>query len=226
MLRIAIGYDPRESVAAYVLHHSLHKKSTIPLDVTILNRANIQEAFKRPRGEYDSTDFAISRFMCPFLANYKGWTLFMDCDMLCRVDIAEIAKHINLANWYKSVLVVKHDYTPKDEVKFLNAVQTKYRRKNWSSVILFNNERCRKLTPEYVTNAPGLELHQFGWLSDDQIGELPVEWNWLVGEYAPNPNAKIVHYTRGGPYFKEYRACDYSNEWFSTYEDMIRCDQR
>lgn len=226
MLRIAIGYDERESVAFYTLYHSLMARSSIPLDIIPLNRANIEEAFKRERGHYDSTDFAISRFMVPFLSGYKGWTLFMDCDMLCRVDIAEIANYINLANWYKAVLVCKHDYTPVDEVKFLNAVQTKYRRKNWSSLILFNNERCKKLTPEYVTNAPGLELHQFGWLPDDQIGDLPVEWNWLVGEYKFNPDAKVVHFTRGGPYFKEYKGCDYADEWFREYEQMTRCEQR
>ena len=80
--------------------------------------------------------------------------------------------------------------------------------------MLFNNARCRALTPEYVNGASGLELHRFAWTEDVAIGALPLEWNWLVGEYAHNPAAKIAHYTLGGPYFSEYRNCDYAEEWF------------
>jgi hypothetical protein len=80
--------------------------------------------------------------------------------------------------------------------------------------MLFNNARCTALTPQYVNTATGLDLHRFSWLDDALIGELPLEWNWLVGEYRHNPDAKIVHFTIGGPYFEEYRGCDYAEEWF------------
>jgi hypothetical protein len=112
---------------------------------------------------------------------------------------------------------------PKGERKFLDQVQTKYPRKNWSSLMLFNNARCRALTPDYVNSASGLELHRFAWMEDRLIGELPLEWNWLVTEYRYNPNAKIVHYTLGGPYFPEYRNCDYADEWFAELESMRQC---
>jgi hypothetical protein len=80
--------------------------------------------------------------------------------------------------------------------------------------MLFNNARCRALTPEFVNTATGLELHQFKWLADEaEIGSLPLEWNWLVGEYPMNPEAKIAHFTRGGPYFADYAQCDYADEW-------------
>ena len=52
--------------------------------------------------------------------------------------------------------------------KFLGEPQSKYEKKNWSSVILFNNARCTALTPEYVSTASGLELHQFKWLDGDE----------------------------------------------------------
>ena len=113
----------------------------------------------------------------------------------------------------KAVLVCKHDYVPRTERKFLDQVQTKYPRKNWSSVMLFNNARCRALTPEYVNKASGLDLHRFNWLKDGEIGDIPLEWNWLVGEYDHKPAVKIVHYTLGGPYFDDYRDCDYAEEW-------------
>ena len=123
------------------------------------------------------------------------------------------------------MLVCHHDYVPKTERKFLNQVQTKYPRKNWSSLMLFNNERCTALTPAYINSASGLELHRFGWIDDRLIGALPLEWNWLVGEYPYNPDAKIAHFTRGGPYFDEYRDCDYAAEWFAEFESMRSRDE-
>jgi hypothetical protein len=136
--------------------------------------------------------------------------------MLCRADVAGLVAEIDRQS-EKAVLVCKHDYTPSPERKFLNQVQTVYPRKNWSSVMLMNGRKCAALTKEYVNSASGLDLHRFNWLDDAQIGELPIEWNWLVGEYKHNPDAKIVHFTRGGPYFQDYRNCDYSEEWFAEY---------
>jgi hypothetical protein len=138
----------------------------------------------------------------------------MDCDMLCRVDVAELQSLIERQP-DKAVLVCKHDYVPKTERKFLDQVQTKYPRKNWSSFMVFNNERCRALSPDYVNSASGLELHRFAWTDDASIGDLPLEWNWLVGEYPYNAAAKIVHYTLGGPYFDAYKDCDFAAEWFA-----------
>ena len=146
----------------------------------------------------------------------------MDCDVLVRTDLAELKKLCNGESYMKSVFVVKHDYKPRDEKKFLGATQTKYEKKNWSSVMLFNNTRCRDLTLEYVNQASGLDLHQFKWTSENQIGELSKDWNHLVGEESENPNAKIVHYTRGGPWFKEYEDCEFSKEWFEEYENMSK----
>jgi len=31
-----------------------------------------------------------------------------------------------------------------------------------------------------------------------------------------------VHYTLGGPYFDDYRDCDYAAEWFAERESMQR----
>ena len=124
-------------------------------------------------------------------------------------------------------MCVKHDYQPKTETKFLGQTQTKYQKKNWSSVMLFNNRRCRALTPDFVNTATGLELHQFKWLDgDDQIGELPSAWNHLVNEYDYRGDAKLVHFTDGGPYFDEYRNDDYAEEWFATRERVLHVTQR
>jgi hypothetical protein len=219
MLRIFIGYDPDETVAWHTLAHSILARASIPVQFAPVGRAQLRGVYTRERGPTESTEFAISRFLVPYLCGYEGWSLFMDCDMLCRADIAALAA-LAEGRDDKAVLVCQHDYVPKTERKFLDQPQTRYPRKNWSSVMLFNNARCRALTPEYVNRASGLDLHRFAWLADEEIGSLPLEWNWLVGEYPYNPDAKIVHFTIGGPWFEEYRASDYADEWFEEQRRM------
>lgn len=210
-LDIYIGFDRQEIVAYHVLCQSLLEQSSRPLRITPINLANLKGVFEREPISAQSTEFSFSRFLTPYLSGYAGWSLFMDCDMLARADVAEL---FALADDRYAVMVAQHDYVPRDTVKFLNHTQAKYEKKNWSSVMLLNNARCRALTPEYVGAASGLDLHQFRWLADEaEIGALPLEWNWLVGEYDRNPAARIAHFTRGGPYFKDYESSDYADEW-------------
>jgi hypothetical protein len=222
VLSIYIGYDPRESVAFYTLAHSILRRSSVPIAISPLAQNQLKGIYRRPRGPTESTEFSLTRFLVPYLSAFAGWSIYMDCDMLCRADIAGLAAEME-RQADKAVLVCKHDYVPKGERKFLDQVQTKYPRKNWSSLMLFNNERCRALSPDYVNSASGLELHRFAWIEDRLIGELERQWNWLVGEYSPNSAARIVHFTGGGPYFEAYRDCDYAEEWFAEFESMRQC---
>jgi lipopolysaccharide biosynthesis glycosyltransferase len=179
----------------------------------------LKRVFHRERHPLQSTDFSFSRFLTPYLSNYAGWSIFMDCDMLMLDDIASLWA---MRDERYAVMVVKHMHVPKEERKFLNEPQTRYEKKNWSSVMLFNNARCRALTPEFVNSASGLELHQFKWLDDDKlIGALPPQWNHLVGYDAPRTDAALVHYTLGGPYFSEYRQCEYAQQWFAERDAML-----
>ena len=219
MLSIYIGYDPRESVAFHTLAHSILRRSSVPISIAPVVQSQLKGIYRRPRGPTEATEFSLTRFLVPALSAYRGWSIFMDCDMLCRTDIAGLAAEIERQP-DKAVLVCKHDYTPRTERKFLDQVQTRYTRKNWSSLMLFNNERCRSLTADYVNTATGLELHRFAWIDERSIGELALEWNWLVGEYDYNPGARIVHFTIGGPYFSAYRDCDYAAEWFAERDSM------
>jgi hypothetical protein len=222
MLQIYIGYDPRESVAFHTLGHSILRRASVPISIAPLVQSQLRGLYRRARGPTESTEFSLTRFLVPHLSGFSGWSLFMDCDMLCRVDIAALEKEIaNQSD--KAVLVCKHDYVPKTQRKFLDQVQTRYARKNWSSLMIFNNARCRSLSADYVNSASGLDLHRFAWIDDQSIGGLPLEWNWLVGEYAYNTAAKIVHFTIGGPYFAAYRNCDYAAEWFAEFESMRHC---
>jgi lipopolysaccharide biosynthesis glycosyltransferase len=224
VIRFFIGYDPREAIAFSVLAHSVHERASEPVSVTPLKLSELKGIFTRERHPLQSTDFAFSRFLTPYLSGYEGWSVFTDCDMLVLDDIANLWR---LRDERYAVMVVKHDHQPRESVKFLDQPQTAYPKKNWSSVMLFNNARCRALSPDYVNTASGLELHQFKWLSDEGlIGELPRKWNHLVGYYRPTPGASLVHYTLGGPYFDEYRDCEYADEWRQELQRMLACTQR
>ncbi|MGG7576452.1 glycosyltransferase [Rhizobium sp. Nf11,1] len=222
-VRIFVGFDSKEVVAYHVLVQSIIEKSSLPVEFSPLVLSNLSGVFNRERNALQSTEFSFSRFLTPYLSGYRGWSIFMDCDMLMRADIAEVWA---LRDERYAVMCVKHDYQPKIDTKFLGQTQTKYEKKNWSSFIMFNNDKCRTLTPDYVNTATGLQLHQFKWLeNDDQIGELPVTWNYLVNEYDYREDAKNVHFTDGGPYFEKYKDDDYAEEWFAARERTLFVQQ-
>lgn len=218
MLRVCIGYDPSETAAYHVCAHSILKRCSVPVQFIPINKRNIPEF---DRGKEDgSTEFSFSRFLTPYLSGYVGQSIFMDCDMLVRCDLAEILEECDLSH---DVFVVKHNYTPTTDSKFLGQKQHVYPKKNWSSVMVFNNfaSACRRLTPEVVNKETGKYLHQFEWCKDERVGELPKEWNHLVGEVKPNPDAKIVHFTLGTPCFEGYDKQEFAGEWRREFYSMV-----
>ena len=224
MINVFIGYDPREAVAYSVLAHSIHARASVPVSIAPLMLSELKGLMTRERHPLQSTDFSFSRFLTPYLSDYAGWSIFMDCDMLVLDDIARLYA---LRDERYAVMVVKHNHVPKEDKKFLDQPQTPYQKKNWSSVMLFNNAKCRALTPAFINTASGLELHQFKWLAGDElIGEIPSRWNHLVGYSPPQPGAALVHYTLGGPYFDEYRDCEYAEEWRAERLAMLGVEQR
>lgn len=222
MFRIFVGYDERETVAYHVAAHSILRRARVPISITPLKRECLPFHFRK-RGEHDSTDFAISRFLVPHLCEYKGIALFMDCDVLVLADVAELltAGMCNEILGDYAVQVIQHNYTPSTAMKFLGQKQTTYARKNWSSVMLFNNAMCKDLTAGYVNEAPGLDLHQFSWT--DKIGKLDPAWNVLVGEHnqvAGTP--KLLHYTLGTPCFADCANGPYADLWHDERRDMLK----
>ncbi len=219
LIPVFIGYDAREAVAFNVLSYSIQRRATLPVVIAPVMLSQLGGVYRRERHPLQSTDFSFSRFLTPYLSAYAGWSIFMDCDMLMLDDIVKLWA---LRDDRYAVMVVKHLHVPKETTKFLGEPQSRYEKKNWSSVMLFNNARCRALTPDYVNQASGLELHQFKWLeSEALIGELPRRWNHLVGYDKAAEDVALVHYTLGGPYFEEYRGCDYASQWFEERQALL-----
>jgi lipopolysaccharide biosynthesis glycosyltransferase len=220
VIPIFIGYDSKVKIAYHVLTESILRNSSTPITISPINLNNLKNIYTRKQDPLASTEFSFSRFLVPHLMNYNGWAIFMDSDM---VMLSDITKLLNLRNEKYAVQVCKHDYTPSSKNKFLGNNQTIYAKKNWSSLMLMNTSKCKTLTPEYVNTKSGLELHQFKWLDENLIGSIPLEWNWLVGEYPYKKEVHNIHFTEGGPYFKDYKNTEYANEWFNIY-NMIKID--
>lgn len=222
MIRIFIGYDEREPVAFHVCVSSIIRHASQPVSIIPL-ALNCLPGYDEQHGD-GSNDFIYSRFLVPYLCDFKGHAIYIDGDMIVKGDVAEL--------WDKragnmGVQVVQHNYRTKQSVKYLGAPNENYPCKNWSSVILWNCEHFpnRYLTPEYVQAASGAHLHRFEWLAPERIGALPIEWNWLVGEYDENHQAKLLHYTLGTPCFDQYAACDHAEEWHLERQHMNSCEQ-
>jgi lipopolysaccharide biosynthesis glycosyltransferase len=211
MIPIFIGYDPREAIAFHVCSNSIIRQSSEPVSLNPL-ALNILKGYEEKHTD-GSNHFIYSRFLVPHLMNYQGWAIFIDGDMILRDDIANLW---NLRDESKAVMVVKHDYKTRMTEKYLGSKNEDYPRKNWSSVILWNcgHPANATITPEFIQNATGAQVHRFTWLTENLVGELPKEWNWLDIEYDHNPNAKLIHYTLGTPCFHEFAdRGSFANEW-------------
>ena len=223
-LQVFIGWDQREPEAYDVACFSLKRRATIPVEIAALKLDELRARglYWRTEDPLASTEFTYSRFLTPYLANFRGWALFCDCDFLW---LADVAKLMEFASADKAVYVVQHDYRPTETSKMDGKIQTVYPRKNWSSLMLFNcaHPSVQRLTPSVVNTESGAYLHRLQWVADSEIGALPEEWNWLEGwtKHPTTGTPKAVHFTRGGPWFKDWQQVDYADLWLAERKALI-----
>lgn len=222
MRKVFVGYTSYQDVVFQVAKHSIERQSADVKCYPIVQQAlRDLGIYYRAIDKNGATEFSITRFLTPWLAGYKGWVMFCDNDVLALTDVNELFDQAD--NQY-AVMVVKHNHTPSETVKLDGQIQTQYPRKNWSSVVLWNldHPKNKLITPDLVNEISPLYLHRFMWLEDHEIGELSLEWNWLVDWYKEPENGKpkFLHFTDGGPYFKNYQDCDYADLWLKEYELM------
>lgn len=229
MLDVYVGWDSREHEAFRVAAHSVNARSSRIARVHRLDAADLYQRrlYWRPiekhngHGAHDhlsgysqSTEFAVTRFLVPYI-HKTGWALFVDCDMVFLGDVAEL---FALADERYAAMVVKHDYTPQQQLKMDGQPQRAYPRKNWSSVILWNCDHVAhtRLGVARVNQWPRQCLHGFGWMTEDEIGELPGNWNWLVGEQPKPLEPKLAHYTLGGPWLPGWKPAEHDEIWLAA----------
>ena len=235
---IWIGYDAREAEAFSVCRASIRHRlnQPIPIRGLVMRDLIYRGLYDRPTEHRASaadkpimwdvisdapmaTEFAISRFLVPTLAK-TGWALFMDCDMMALTDLSDVFRDLDPS---KAVYCVKHKHDPIKIRKMDNQIQTFYARKNWSSFCLFNCEHPsnRALDLVMVNTLPGRDLHRFCWLKDEEIGALDPSWNFLVGHTDPVIQPKIIHWTDGGPWFRDYENVEFAKDWLDERDRVV-----
>ena len=216
--QIFVGFDTREKIASDVCEYSIKKNSKNNVNISLLKTDELRKKkiYKRNEDKLSSTEFTFTRFLVPYLMNYKGFAIFCDCDFLWLNDISDLFK---LVEKKYAIQCVKHEYYPKHLTKMDGKMQTIYPRKNWSSMVIWNCEHPsnRVVTPDLINSATGKFLHRFGWLKNSEIGSISKEWNWLVNWYKEplDGNPKALHFTEGGPWFKKYHKSEYDKLWLS-----------
>tara|TARA_R110002050_G_scaffold90252_2_gene189978 strand:- start:178 stop:873 length:696 start_codon:yes stop_codon:yes gene_type:complete len=224
MNNIFIGYDTRQDISYQVCEHSIQRYNK-DVEIYPLVQNNLREGnlYWRDVDKLGSTEFTFTRFLVPHLMDYKGWALFCDSDFLFLDDVQQL---FDKADDKYAVMCVKHDYTPVRTVKMDIQEQHLYPRKNWSSLVLWNcgHPSNQKLALDNINDMSydGKYFHRFGWLDDSEIGDISLEWNYLVGWYENIATPKALHFTEGGPWFKEYRNCEYSFLWKDALFEMMK----
>lgn len=238
MQSVWIGFDLREAAAFMVAKASIQYNLNVPIPCygLMLNMLRADGLYHRPTELRDgrlydvisehpmATEFAISRFLTPYLHRRifgnQGWALFCDCDVMARTSLQKL---FAMADSDFAVMVVKHDYAPTTVVKMDNQVQSSYVRKNWSSVVLWNvsHPANQELSVQMVNSLPGRDLHRFCWLNDSDIGELNVSWNWLAGVSPDEVVPDIVHFTEGCPCLSGYENVPYALEWWYYLRNAV-----
>lgn len=193
-LRIFIGSDPRQPIAVSVLASSIVRHASEPVAITALSLKAL------PIKRLGLTDFTFSRFLVPYLCNYAGTALFLDADMVVTADIAELFA-TDMSHY--QVLVNK------EQQPF-----------EWASAMLFDCSACIALTPEYIED-PKNALFDFKWAEHGAVGAFPKEWNKAVGYAPPGLDAKLYHFTKGLPVWRETRGNVEDVVYHDAYKHMV-----
>ena len=220
-VKIFIGLDAAHRIAYDVCKFSIETNTKSSFDIEPINRYNVSE-YKRTPDRTEATDFSFARFFVPYISNYVGVSVFMDGDFLFLKDIDDLLK---LYDDRFAVMCCKHNYLPTSTTKMNGKIQTVFPKKNWSSLMIFNNHhpKLKTLNPLTINNQSGAFLHQFKYLDEGEIGDIPIQWNWLVGwNTAADGEPNALHYTEGGPWLPHQKDVGYDSVFYSYKERYER----
>lgn len=220
MNKIFIGFDSTnygQELAYEVCHRSIRKyNDIIPIFKLVKKDLEKQNIFQRIDNT-GATEFTYTRFLTPSLSNYQGWSLFCDSDFLWFCDPNELIEKCIEKNKTenKAVYCVKHEYTQcNGKEKMDGRKQEWYPKKNWSSLMVFNNSHpsIKNLSQDNVNIRSPKWLHRMEWCKEEEIGEIDKEYNYLVSYYHDN-KYKALHFTDGGPWHPKYQNVEFGELW-------------
>ena len=236
-INVYIGWDSRFPICSDVLAYSICKNTNVPINIKIhfLKKYRIKQLYgiKIKHDPLATTEFTYTRFLVPWINNYKGLAIFMDNDMLCYGNIFKdlIDKLCSFDNCLldtnlknsPALWARKHLHQAHTDTKMYGVQQTRYPRKNWSSFMVMNCMKLRCWGPLEVAEANGKRLHRFEDIPDNEIEDIPKElgWNDLIHK---SENCKLLHYTEGGPWYKNYKDCPHANEWRNAHKELTGID--
>lgn len=189
-MRVFVGLDESQIVAARVLEHSIRKHASRP--VRVIPMLDVPTPEPKDPENRGRTGFSFSRFHIPKLAGYRGRALYVDADMQVFTDLAELW---DIPFGDRKVLVTRQDEAPpqwKDADWFKPGRQM--------SVMLLD---CSRLDWDVDEIIGGLDAGRYGYrdlmfdmciVDADEIGDdIPPRWNHLE-HYEPGVTS-LLHYT-------------------------------
>ena len=189
-LRVFVGVDESQIVAARVLEHTIRKHASRP--VRLIPMLDLPTPTPKDPENRARTGFSFSRFQIPKLAGYQGRALYLDADMQVFGDIAELW---DIPFGDNRVLCTRQDEPPpqwQDNDWFKPGRQM--------SVMMLD---CSRLDWDIDAIVESLDSGEHTYASllfdlsivpHDEVGDyLPPEWNHLE-QYEPGVT-KLLHYT-------------------------------
>jgi len=225
-MKIFIGFDSNYPHVYQVCRRSIERYSAEHEIIPISRQKLIDDGlYWRDPVSGESTEFAFTRFLVPYLSNYEGTSLFCDHDFMWRCDPEELTRfwprRRDVGQHDVDLMMVKHQLSDKViyEEKMSGISNKSYPRKCWTSLMFFKNKRFTHMTPEYVNTTSPSDLHEVAWCDEGKIADLPLSYNYLVGYYEMK-NPRAVHYTNGGPWLNEYKTEEFAKEWFEISKSL------
>ncbi len=189
-MRIFIGGDETEDVAARVLEHTIREHASGPVAITIMRDYEIpvpKDPRNRPR-----TKFSFYRLRIPELCGYRGRALYLDSDMQVFRDVAELWR---IPFGERRLLCT---FQPSPPAAWQH--NPSFEPGRHYAVMLLDSERLPWRVEDIVRDLDEGRysyedlMHRMCLVPPEQIGEdVPVEWNHLE-THVPGTTA-LTHFT-------------------------------
>lgn len=216
-IRVFIGSGEASLVERKVLIYSLQKHTQRELDIYVLNGTHnaIERNNEAPllapmslKVKYQNvTEFSLYRYLIPQLCDHQGRAIYLDSDMVCLTDIAELFE----------TELHKNDFIAKRETE-----------DTWGlSVMLIDCDRCRFDLEKYCAE---IEQGFYNYFDFNQMNNRFLRYHsFSIAELNPNWNqfdfynseTKLIHYTNLYTQPWKARKHRFGELWFQYFREAL-----